>query len=244
MTKISALIITQDAARHIGACIDSLAGVADEVVVVDSFSKDGTAAIALGKGAKVIEQDFAGFGPQKNYGASLATYDYILSIDADEILSDELRRSISTVKQEGIMGCYYVHRLNHLAGRPVRSCGWYPDIRTRLYDRREAHWDDKAVHEILITREQAKPLAGDLWHYSYDTYDDMRQRAERYGRLGAAGQRGRSPTYLMLKLLLNPLAKFVKTYILQKGFTDGYAGWMISRCKARETFLKYYLALK
>lgn len=244
MTKISALIITHDEARHIGACIDSLADVADEVVVIDSYSTDGTAAIARSKGARVIEKAFEGFGPQKDYGAHQATHDYILSIDADEVLSGELRLSIQTLKQADITGSYYVHRLNHIAGRPVRSCGWYPDIRTRLYDRRSSQWDDKAVHEELITSDAPRHLSGNLWHYSYDSYAEMKERADRYGALAAAPLQSKSKPYLLVKLLLNPMAKFVKSYILQGGITDGYAGWMISRYKMRETFLKYYLALR
>lgn len=244
MTKISALIITHDEAKHIGACIDSLAGVADEVIVIDSFSDDDTPAIAMSKGAKVVQAAFAGFGPQKNFGASLAAYDYILSIDADEVLSKDLRESLIQLKEQHIIDSYYVHRLNHIGTHPVRTCGWYPDIRTRLYDRREAQWDDKAVHEALIIKDEPKYLSGDLWHYSYDSYDEMRERADRYGRLGAETVKNKSKVYLLLKVLLNPLAKFVKSYLLQKGFKDGYAGWMISRYKARETFLKYYLALQ
>ncbi len=244
MTKISALIITHNEAKHIGACIDSLAGVTDEVIVIDSGSDDQTAAIARAKGAKVIEKKFEGFGGQKNYGAAQAANDYILSIDADEVLSAELHESITGLKQSGISGSYYVNRLNHIAGRAVRSCGWYPDIRTRLYDRRKARWDDKTVHEELITTEKPTFLSGDLLHFSYDSYEEMKVRADRYGKLAAASLKGKGTFYLVLKIVLNTPAKFLKSYILQKGFIDGYAGWMISRYKARETFMKYYLALK
>lgn len=244
MTKISAIIITHNEANHIGACIDSLAGVADEVIVVDSLSKDGTTAIARSKGAKVLEKDFDGFGSQKNYGAAQAENNYILSIDADEVLSEELRSSIILLKQHNISGCYYIHRLNHIGSRAVRSCGWYPDSRTRLYDRRQARWDDKKVHEELIITGTPQYLTGDLRHYSYASYADMKARADRYGRLAAASLKGKNTLCLLIKIALNTPAKFVKSYFLQKGFTDGYAGWMISRYKARETFLKYYLALK
>ena len=244
MTKISALIITYNEAKHIGTCIDSLAGVVDEVVVVDSFSTDGTIAIARDKGATVIEEVFTGFGPQKNLGAERATHDYIMSIDADEVLSPELRAAILQLKQSPIIGSYYVHRLNHIGNQPIYSCGWYPDTRTRLYNKKEAKWDNKTVHEELLIHDKPKQLTGDLWHYSYDNYDEMKERADRYGRLGAESIKDKNKLRLLVKLVLNPVAKFVKSYILQKGYADGYAGWMISRYKARETFLKYYLALK
>ncbi len=244
MTRISALIITHNEAKHIGACIDSLTGVADEIIVVDSFSTDQTAAIAQSKGAKIVQEAFAGFGPQKNLGADLATNDYILSVDADETLSPALRATIRDLKQSNISGSYYVNRLNHIGTKPVKSCGWYPDTRIRLYNRKEARWDNKAVHEELITPDDPKYLPGDLLHYSYENYEDMRIRADSYATLGAAPLKGKGKAYLTVKLLMNPLAKFVKSYILQGGISDGYAGWMISKYKARETFMKYYLALK
>lgn len=244
MTKISAVIITHNEGKHIGTCIESLDGVADEVIVVDSCSADDTAAIARSKGAKVIEKEFMGFGPQKNYGASQASHDHILSIDADEALSDELKKAISRIKVTAIAGSYYVHRLNHIGSIPIRTCGWYPDIRTRLYNRKEAQWDNKAVHEALVTKNQPSYLPGDLLHYSYSNYDEMRDRAESYGRLGAQQLQDKSTLYLLVKIIVNPIAKFVKSYILQRGYADGYAGWMISRYKMRETFLKYYLALQ
>ena len=243
MTKISALIIAHNEQQHIGRCIDSLSSVVDEVIVVDSFSTDDTEAISQSKGARVVQKEFMGFGAQKNYGASLAANDYILSMDADEALSDTLRRSLLALKQTTISGNHYVKRLNHIAGQPIRSCGWYPDIRTRLYDRTRAKWDDKEVHEELIVKEEAKYINGDLLHYSYEDYEDMKHRTDRYAKMGAQMYRSKSKPWLIMKMLLNPVAKFIKTYLMQGGIADGNAGWMISRYKARETFLKYYLAL-
>jgi glycosyltransferase involved in cell wall biosynthesis len=243
MTKISALIITLNEEKHIGACIDALIGVADEILVIDSFSKDTTREIAQGKGAKVVQLRFAGFGEQKNIGAEMAANDYILSIDADEILSEELRQSIIKQKNTLTEGLYYVNRLNFIGGKPIRTCGWYPDARIRLYNRTRAQWDKKQVHEELIIQEQSAFLKGDLLHYSYKDWKDMKKRTDRYAKLGAALNKGQNPLILLFKMLINPIAKFIKSYILQSGFADGYTGWMISRYKARETFLKYYWAL-
>jgi glycosyltransferase involved in cell wall biosynthesis len=243
MTKITALIITLNEEKHIGACIDSLTGVADEIIVVDSFSTDGTKRIAQIKSARVIEKEFEGFGAQKNMGAENASNDYILSIDADEVLSKELSESILKLKQTLSEGAYYVNRLNHIGDYPIKTSGWYPDIRTRLYDRRRADWDSKIVHEELIVKDSIVFLQGDLLHYSYTDYADMKKRTTRYAKLGAEMYKGKSKLTVIFKLLINPVLKFIKTYFLQLGFTDGYAGWMISRYKARETFLKYYWAL-
>ena len=244
MTKITALIITLNEEKHIGACIDSLSDVADEVIVMDSFSADRTKAIAVSKGATVIEKEFLGFGPQKNLGAQNAANDHILSIDADEVLSEPLRQSLVRLKTNLTDCAYAVNRLNHVGGRPVRTCGWYPDTRIRLYNRLNAHWDDRSVHEQLIVNEKITLLDGDLLHYSYEDYDDMKRRIERYAKLGAATMNGSSRMTIFLKMIINPLVKFLKTYFLQMGFTDGYFGYMISYYKAQETFLKYYWALR
>ena len=244
MTKITALIITLNEEKHIGACLDSLREVADEVIVVDSFSTDMTKAIAVSKGAKVIEKEFLGFGPQKNLGAENASNDYIFSIDADEALSEPLRQSLVKLKTDLTTGVYAVNRLNHIGSRPIRTCGWYPDTRIRLYNRLNAHWDNRSVHEQLIVKEKVTQLDGDLLHYSYEGFEDMKMRTERYARLGAATMSDRGRITIFLKMIINPLVKFFKTYFLQMGFTDGYFGYMISYYKAQETFLKYYWALR
>ena len=244
MTKITALIITLHEDKHIGTCIDSLTGVVDEIIVLDSFSKDRTKEIALSKGARVIEKEFLGFGEQKNLGAATAANDYILSIDADEELSEDLRQSILKLKKTLSEEAYYVNRLNFIGDKPIRTCGWYPDIRTRLYNRKRAQWDKKEVHEELIVKDNVIFLKGDLLHHSYEDYDDMKRRTTRYAKLGAEMYKGTNKSVVAFKLLINPILKFIKTYFLQLGFTDGYAGWMISCYKARETFLKYYWALR
>jgi glycosyltransferase involved in cell wall biosynthesis len=244
MTKITALIITLNEEKHIGACIDSLRDVADEVIVMDSFSADGTKAIAVSKGAKVIEKEFLGFGPQKNLGAEDASNDYIFSIDADEVLSEPLRQSLISLKANLTEGAFAVNRLNHIGRRSVRTCGWYPDTRVRLYNRRTAHWDSRSVHELLIVNEKISLLDGNLIHYSYVDYDDMKRRTERYAKLGAEAISGRGKMTIFLKMIINPPVKFLKTYFLQNGITDGYMGFMISYYKAQETFLKYYWALR
>jgi glycosyltransferase involved in cell wall biosynthesis len=243
MTKITALIITLNEEKHIGACIDSLSGVADEVLVVDSFSTDKTKIIAEAKGAKVIESDFTGFGPQRNLGAGYAANDLILVLDADERPSDELIRTIVSIKEDPTATAYSFNRLNFIGARPVRSAGWYPDTHVRLYDRRKAKWNDRHVHEDLIVNGEIQFLRGDLLHYSYKDIAELKTKSTHYAKLGAEVYKGRNTLSLLVNMIVSPVAKFFKTYILKRGFTDGYIGFMISYYRSREAFLKYYWAL-
>lgn len=243
MNKITALIITLNEERHIGACIDAVSGICEEVLVIDSISTDRTKEIAESKGAKVISNAFPGFGAQKNLGTTLAANDLILSVDADEIVSTELKNSILAIKQAPTVAAYSFNILNFIGTRAVRSCGLYPDTHVRLYDRRMVKWNERQVHEGLDINGEVKFLSGDLLHYTYDNIDQLKEKSTRYAKLGAAVYENKNALLLIFKTLFNPPAKFFKTYFLQRGFTDGYLGLQISYYRARETFLKYYWAL-
>jgi glycosyltransferase involved in cell wall biosynthesis len=243
MNKITALIITLNEERHIAACLDSLAGVADEIIVVDSFSTDQTKKIAEAKGAKVIQALFHGFGPQRNIGAEAASNDLILVLDADERVSVELKNAILSIKEHSSAAAYSFNRLNYIGARAVRSGGWYPDTHVRLYNRRKAMWNDRQVHEDVDVSGRIEFLSGDLLHYSYEDISDLKERSIRYAKLGAEVYKGRNILFLLAQMIASPVAKFFKLYILKRGFTDGYLGVMISYYRARETFFKYYWAL-
>ena len=244
MIKITALIITLNEEKHIGACIDSLTGVADEVLVIDSLSTDKTKEIAGSKGARVIESAFKGFGPQRNFGALYASHDLILVLDADEQISQELKESIVTVKNAGTMAAAYCFNwLNFVGDRAVKTCGWYPDRHCRMYDKNKAKWNDRKVHEGLMVNGETVFLEGDVMHHTYDSLPHLKEKTTAYARLGASLHKGKNPLILTVKMIFNPAIKFIKTYIFQLGFTDGYLGFMISYYRARETFFKYYWAL-
>ena len=243
MTKITALIITLNEERHIGACVEAVSGLCDEVLIIDSWSTDRTKVIAEAKGARVVENAFKGFGPQKNFGTQLAIHDLILSIDADEMVSAELRQSILAVKENHTAAAYSFNILNFVGERAVRSCGWYPDTHVRLYDRQHVKWNDRKVHEGLIVTGNVQFLSGDLLHYSNEDVAELRTKSTYYAKLGAEVYKERNAFYLLIKILVSPVAKFFKIYILKRGFTDGYLGLMISYYRARETFLKYFWAL-
>ena len=177
MTKITALIITLNEEKHIAACIAAVVGICDEVLIIDSLSKDRTKEIAESQGARVIANAFKGFGAQKNFGTEMASNDLILSVDADEMVSPELRKSIQNVKENHTAAAYSFNILNFVGDRAVKSCGWYPDTHVRLYDRRMVKWNDREVHEGLIINGNVQFLQGDLLHYSYDNISQLKEKS-------------------------------------------------------------------
>jgi glycosyltransferase involved in cell wall biosynthesis len=244
VNKLTALIITHNEELHISSCIDSVRTVADEILIVDSLSTDHTRDIAVAMGARVFAEKFEGFGAQKNKGAAKASYDLILSVDADECISPELQRAIVEIKKRITATAYSLDRLNYIGSRAVKTCGWYPDSRIRLYNRRYARWDDRPVHENLIVDGSVAHLEGDLLHYSYRDLAHVRAKSDYYAEIGASAYKDKSTATLYIKMVVNPFFKFIKMFFLKRGFMDGYTGLMISYYRTRETFLKYYLALK
>ncbi len=242
MEKITAVIITQDEERNIGRCIESLRGVADEVVVVDSGSTDGTEAICRAAGVRFEHHDWAGYSEQKNYANSLANHPWILSIDADEALSQELRDSLLRLKEQGLDSgtVYSVNRLNNYCGQWIRHCGWYPDARVRLWHKDVALWDGLVHEELRYTMpiRQAK-LKGDLLHYSFYSFEDYARRQVHYAALAAHKAKEAGKKTSALGVWLRPGWTFFRNYILKGGFLDGHVGYVICRMSAFYTFLKY-----
>ncbi len=244
---ISAVIITHNEERNIARCLQSLQGVADEVVVVDSGSTDQTEAICGSFKSQFPSLRFQyhpweGYSEQKNYANSLATGDWILSLDADEALSSRLRESILALKRDGFPSntAYSFNRLTNYCGHWIHHCGWYPDTCTRLFPKDAAKWDG-IVHEQLAfsTQHSILNLKGDLLHYSYYTVGDHASRQLHYATLAAnkayhAGKRATG-----FDLWLRPGWTFFRNYILKGGFLDGHAGYTVCRMSAFYTFLKY-----
>ena len=242
MEQISAVIITQDEERNIQRCIDSLRDVADEIVVVDSGSKDRTEALCRAAGARFEHHDWAGFSDQKNYANSLAQYPWILSIDADEALSDELRATLLSMKQSGfdVDKVYSVARLNNYCGRWLRHGGWYPDEHVRLWRKEVATWDG-VVHEQLRYSRPVTPthLDGKLLHYTYYSVDEHARRTVKYATLAGdkAYEQGRRCG--MGAVVWKPVGTFLKNYIMKGGFRDGAMGFTSARISAFYTLVKY-----
>lgn len=239
--QLSAVIITYNEARNIARCLDSLAGVADEVVVVDSYSTDGTPDICREKGARVVQRPFAGHIEQKNFAVGAASYDYVLSLDADEALSDTLRQSILAVKANWTQDACSMNRRTNYCGQWINHSGWYPDRKTRLFDRRCGQWGGMNPHDKVEMQPGATStrLAGDLLHYSYYTVEEHFVRARRYAEISAQAMLNRGKRGAWWRMALSPAFKFVRNYLLRRGFLDGRAGWTICRIAALETYWKY-----
>jgi len=245
-SPISAVIITKNEAENIARCIQAVQQVAQEVLVIDAFSEDKTVEIAIELGAKVLQKEWKGYGANKNYGNQSAQYDWILSIDADEVLSPDLIESLRKMPLE-TNTVYAVNLIMNYEGKWVRHSGWHPDWNVRLFNRKNAYWESNAlVHESLCYPKNSPliHLSGLLYHYSYKNSADHWQRIEKYAQLSAQQliQQGKKATFI--KLYLSPIARFFKTYFVKKGFLDGYLGWTISWRNAYLVWRKYRIVRK
>jgi glycosyltransferase involved in cell wall biosynthesis len=240
MDRISAVLITKDEARNVERCLASLAPVVDEIVVVDGFSTDDTVARCERLGARVVQQAWIGFGPQKNLANGLARNEWILSVDADEALDPFLQRAIAEAKAAGLRGAYEIARLNWYYGRFVRHGLEYPDRKVRLFPRSKVSWNERLVHEGLRFAEPrpVTRLEGHLLHYTYARIEEHVAKANRYTSLAAedALRRGLRPS--LAKAILSPLAVLVKAYVLKRGFLDGLDGLVLAVLHANAAFLK------
>lgn len=228
--NISVVIITKDEEDNIARCIESVSRISDDVIVVDSGSYDATADIAKAKGASVFHYDWQGYGANKNYGIAHAKYDWILSLDADEALSDELENSIMNVSLE-MSHLYLVNVLTSYCGQWIRYCGWHPLWRPRLFNKQDHEWNTDIIHEQLTGRatKQAVKLSGKLLHYSYPTRKVYKNKVDHYATLKAQSWIDKSKTPSVFKKALGPTFRFFRTYILKLGILDGKAGWEISK---------------
>ncbi|MEM7036437.1 MAG: glycosyltransferase family 2 protein [Bacteroidota bacterium] len=243
--KISAVIITKNEARNIGRCLESLQGVADEVIVLDGQSTDGTQDICRQFGAQVVDQEWKGYARTKNIGNAMAAHPYVLSLDADEALSAELKAAMLAAKSN-LKGVYSFNRLAFYCGKAIRYCGWYPDRKIRLFPKGGAEWQGDFVHEELVPKpdQSQTHLPGDLLHYTYYTVDEHRARARKYADLAAEAIARKKKGGLLFKVLFSPPWRFFQMYILKLGFLDGAAGFRICRITAQEVRWKYSKARK
>ena len=246
MPKISAVIITYNEERNIGRCLDSLAGIADDIVVVDSFSSDKTQEIVKAKGARFVQHSFEGHIQQKNWAISQAKFPHILSLDADEALDETLKQSILKVKENWQKDGYYLNRLTNYIGKWIRHGLWYPDQKLRLWDSRKGAWGGQNPHDTFTLNEGCSTgyLDGDLLHYSIYSLEEHLTQIRKFTDISskAAYENGKRSNWL--KIIFSPSLKFLRGYIFKMGFLDGKEGWMIARWSAYATFLKYRKLLK
>lgn len=235
---LSATIITLNASRHLPACLDSLA-FCDEIVIVDSGSTDDTLEIARQRGARVIHHDWPGFGRQKQYAVEQAAHEWILSLDADERVSDELRRSIQETLNQPAHDAYRFARCNRFLGRYLRYGEGYPDWSLRLFNRRHARWSDDDVHEKVLAEGVHGDLQGDLLHDSADSLEAYLTKQNRYTSLAAKAAVDRGKSAHAGHLLLSPFFRFLKFYVFKRGFLDGLPGLIHILIGCINSFSKY-----
>lgn len=242
---ISVTIIAFNEEHRIEECLKSVSEIADEIVVVDSNSTDRTVEICNRYGAKVTCRQFSGYGWQRQFATSLATHSYVLSIDADEVLSPALIESIKRLKEAGFdHRVYEMSRLNFYCGQPVRHCGWYPDYQVRLFDKRYAHWTRREVRERVEFPQGLHPqlVDGDILHYRCITPQEYVSVELRHAALNSA-RLVRSKRHIgILTPAIKALRSFFRMYLTNGGILDSQVGWDISRVAYKATYTSYSLA--
>lgn len=237
---MSVVIITLNEEKNIQRCLDSVKGLTNDIVVLDSFSKDRTAAICAENGVNFVQRNWEGYSPSKNYANSLAAHDWILSLDADEALSPELHDELKQIRQQGAFQTMSFNRLTNYCGTWIKHSGWYPDRKVRLFNRKHSAWVGELHEELsLPAGDKIKHLDLDILHYSYYTLEDHSKQIEKFTDIAAKDlfRRGIKPA--AYKMYLNAWAKFVSHYLIHAGFMDGKAGLTIARYSAYATYLKY-----
>ena len=239
MNQLTACLITFNEESNLPRALASLRGVADEIIVVDSGSRDATVEVARAHGARVVDRAWTNYSEQKNFAAAQATHDWVLSLDADEELSPELRASLLEWKQHAPDAAAYEfsRRANYL-GEWIRHSGWYPNRQIRLY-RRDAASFAGTVHESLRVNGQVMRLPGDIYHYTMSTYAEHAAKVEGYTTLAAQQLFDAGKRSWRLAMMASPPWTFFQKFILRAGFLDGRRGWLIARMAARYTYLKY-----
>ncbi len=237
--NITVAIITKNEEANIGRCLAS-APFADEVVVVDSGSTDRTVEIAKELGARVVNHAWVGHVKQKQHAVDIATHDWIFSLDADEEVSEPLRRLIRQLKEEGAKhDAYTVRRKTFYLGRWIDHSGWYPDTRIRFFNRQKAHWGGYDPHDEVVCEGRIGVLDGDLNHYSYRDLTHHLQRINEYTGIMARERWDQGKRATMFDIVLRPPFAFCKKYFLQKGFLDGRHGFVVCALAAYYVFCKY-----
>ena len=236
---LSVIIITKNEAENITGALESVQWI-DDVVVVDSGSSDATVEIATRYTDHVTTREWQGYGPQKNYANGLAAHDWVLSLDADERVSNELANEIKALMQSAPpMQGYHIPRAMYYLGRWIRSTDWYPDLQLRLYDRRVARWNTRHVHESVKVDGRVGTLRSEIYHYSYRDISHHLSTIDRYTTLAVKQMVSDHQRAGWLELISRPPLTFLRNYILRRGIRDGVPGLIVSLMNSYYVFLKF-----
>ena len=242
MTPISVVIITFNEEKNIGRCIDSVKNIADEIIVLDSFSSDKTVDIAQSMGAVVHQQVFAGYIEQKNKALSYASNQFVLSLDADEAIDQVLEKSILELKKNIPRKGYTVNRCTNYCGKFIRHGSWYPDKKLRLFDNRKARFGGVNPHDFVQfdSPQSVAHLKGEILHYSYNSLDEHIIQNNRFSTISAEAYLKKGKKSSWFKIIVNPAWAFINDFIIRLGFLNGFYGYIIAKNIAHLTFMKYY----
>ncbi|MFP3859830.1 MAG: glycosyltransferase family 2 protein [Bacteroidales bacterium] len=241
MSKLSVVILTLNEEKNIGRCIDSVREIADETIVVDSFSTDKTKEICEGKKVTFIQHKFEGYIEQKNWAKKQASHQYVLSLDADEALSEALQAKILNMKNAGFKYDGYVfNRLTNYCGKWIRHCGWYPDRKLRLWNKEKGEWKGQNPHDRFEMQNDARIqfINEDILHYSFYTVEQHIETINKFSTISARELYGKGKRFSLLKLLFSPVWKFLHAFFIKKGFLDGFYGFVICCNSSHSKFLK------
>ena len=242
MDQVTVIIITKNEAANVGACVQSARMLTDDVIVIDSGSSDDTVAIAENAGARILLIDWKGFGEARNRGAAYAKYDWILALDADERMTQDLVVQVKKLDAGNDSLIYGFKRQNYFMGRKIRFGEWGRDKVFRLYNRSRVAWDLSPVHELLTGYgTEKKIIPGYVEHYPVRTESQNTEKTNRYARLNAEKYFQNGKKASIVKRFVSPLFNFLKMYVFMLGFLDGKAGFEIARATTRYVWLKYHL---
>jgi len=244
MPKISACIISFNEEKKLEDCLESLQGVVDEIIIVDSLSSDNTIKIAEKYTDKIFHQKFLGHIEQKNLAVSKAENDWILSLDCDERLTPELQQSILSIKQHlAAADAYCMHRKTFYVYRWLNHC-WYPDTKTRLFNKKTAHWGGTNPHDRVMTNgTNIRLLQGDIQHYSFSSISEHLNTIDKFTEIGADELIKKGKTFTIFSPLTHATWTFIKLYFIKRGFLDGFAGLVVSVLSYMHVFVKYSKAI-
>jgi glycosyltransferase involved in cell wall biosynthesis len=240
MKNLSVVIITKNESKNIARCLKSVADLSNDIIIIDSFSNDDTKDICNNFNLRFFEQNFTDYSSQKNYGNNLSKNEYILSIDADECLSEELKNSIESINIDKSQNkAFTFNRLNHHSGKPIKHGGWYPDKKLRIFNKNYGEWQGE-IHEKIIfsSSSEIQHLKGDLLHYTYNSFEEHLNQAIKFSNLNAQSDFKNKRRVHFIQQYTSPFFRFIQVYFLKSGFLDGKIGFNIAKITAHATFLR------